>query len=212
MMCLGADKRTILLLGPGCNTMRLMHSGTKPPFGEDPAGEDIIIIDRQQKVLDFWKERGATTIRLDLGNVSEHTTGLFPALRAQVDELHAYEVLNLLGGGIHDFFSLWRFLWSCLVPDGRVWASVPHWGSEWIHAYPGRQRTYTPGLLGYLDRASDNSAQEAFPLDWPEPYDFKLVNSWVWYAAAGPEAEKPQGWNFCLRKVEAQGRPEEKPI
>ena len=182
----------LLLLGPGVSTGRLPHGSQ--PFGSDP-GDQLTVIDRDRKVLDFWREKAARCLHADLrelfGSILLRSLG-----DEAFDEVHAYEVLNLLTGDASDFFRLWRFIWDTLKPGGKVYASVPHWESQWIHAYPAPQRVYTPGLLGYLYRASSNRVQERFDSLWPEPYDFKIEEAWTVSDVAG----NLQGWHFCLVK------------
>lgn len=204
-----AASRKTLLLGPGCSTWRL-PVGSKP-FGSDPA-EQLWVVDRNVRVLKFWETRGAQVLHAglqfeDCYATTESDSKPDPLLGwldgGGFDEVHAYEILNLLPGSITEFFRLWRFIYDALAERGRVWATVPHWESQWIHAYPAPQRTYTPGLLGYLNRASANPVQEDFSDFWPEPYDFRIDNSWVLSSPDG----KPQGWHFCLMKAQKPGGP-----
>jgi len=68
-----------------------------------------------------------------------------------------------------------------MVPSGRLLASVPHWQSQWIHAWPAPQRTYTPGLLMYLDQDNHSSAAKAdFSELWPRPYNLKSHTTPIW--------------------------------
>lgn len=202
-----------LLLGPGFSTWRL-PMGSKP-FGSDPA-ERLWAVDRNPQVLKFWQGLGAEVLHAGLQFedcfATEATDSKPDPLLGWLDgggfdEVHAYEVLNILAGTTSEFFRLWRFIYDALKPGGKVWATVPHWESEWIHAYPAPQRTYTPGLLSYLNQDSKNPTRDrSFGEMWPEPYDFRIENSWVLSDAV---TGKPQGWHFCLVKPVAP--PEVKP-
>lgn len=168
-----------LLLGPGKSRHRV-HGGR---FFD--ASDNLTVIDHSQAVLDDWTE-AEKRIKADLSHPP------FGLTEGAYTEVHAYEVLNLLPGDATSFFLFWRTMWACMVPGGRFFATVPHWKSQWIHAYPAPQRTYTFGLLSYLDRADKNPAKEAFP-EWPEPYDFTVDSAYE-------VGEPPQGFIFTLKK------------
>jgi len=137
-------------------------------FSENP-DEKLTVIDYNPDVLKIWGD--ATCMKADLRQPP------FPLSGSHFDEVHAYELLNLLPGDEGAFFAFWREIWRIMVPGGKVYASVPHWESQWIYAYPSPQRVYTPGLLTYLDQDHHVVAKEAFDTLWPRPYCFKVDSS-----------------------------------
>ena len=169
-----------LLLGPGHSPHRI-HGG--PYFGSVPT-ERVTVADYSQEVLAHWGE-AELRIPVDL----RYPPFLFAS--EYYDEVHAYEVLNLLPGDEIDFFNFWRSIHDCMKPGARFFATVPHWQSQWIHAYPGPQRTYTPGLLIYLDHNAKVGEKENFSELWPPAYNFTLESA---YGAGDP----PQGFHFTL--------------
>ena len=170
-----------LLLGPGHSRHRI-HGG--PYFGSIP-NELISVADRSADILADWRE-AEKRYSVDLQQPP------FPFPPSYYDEIHAYEVLNLLPGDEIDFFNLWRSLWDTLNPGGKVFVTVPHWQSQWIHGYPAPQRVYTVGLLAYLDSDKKISAKENFEL-WEPPYNFTLESAY-------DVGEPPQGFYFTLVK------------
>lgn len=159
----------ILLLGPGRNRTRMNGDN----FGDDPT-EKLTVIDHDHRVFSEWPD--ANCITIDLSQPP------FPMLSDSFfHEVHAYEILNLLTGDERSFFAFWREIWRVMVPSGRLLASVPHWQSQWIYAWPAPQRTYTPGLLMYLDQDDHSSAAKAdFSELWPRPYNFKSHTTSIW--------------------------------
>jgi hypothetical protein len=150
----------ILLLGPGKSRSSIM--------GRNFDGENITVIERDERFRADWTN--ATYLSGDLR---------YPATirmsESSFDEVHAYEVLNLLPGTEKDFFEFWVWVWMLLRPAGQVFASTPNWKSRWIYAYPGQQRVYTPELLDYLDQGTTYNAKESFSNLWPSPFCFKPV-------------------------------------
>ena len=177
----------ILLLGPGKSRARI---DGKPEFGIVP-DEVLTVLDYDKVVLAEW-QNSAECVSCDL-----RYGHLWPLSNGSFDAVHAYEVLNLLPGDEYVFFRLWRDMWRVLKPNGRVYATTPHWQSRWIHAYPGQQRVYTPELLAYLDHGKHLTAKSDFPDLWPLPYNFVTVEAWD--VCAHPEAP-PQGFQFVLEK------------
>jgi hypothetical protein len=170
-----------LLIGPGTSRRRFL---SEEQFG-DRDDEAITVLDRGQAVLDFWEPYAKYLMKGDVRDL------VLP--ESHFDEAHAYEVLNLLPGDEKDFFRLWRRLWACMRPGGKVMATVPHYASQWVHAYPAPQRTYTLGLLYYLDHEVKVTAKENFDELWPLPYNFTLESA---YDVGQP----PQGFYFTLVK------------
>ena len=153
----------ILLLGPGTDRSRLFGA----PFTGDR--DDLWVIEKDEACRSSWPDA-----RYFVGDLSDPAKlSVLPT--THFDEIHAYEILNLLPGPPETFFDLWAWMWDILVPAGQVIASTPHWQSCFIHAYPGPQRIYTPELLGYLDCDSVLTNRENFDELWPEPYSFKPV-------------------------------------
>jgi hypothetical protein len=169
-----------LLLGPGRSRHRI-HGG--PYFGSIPT-ERITVADYSQDVLAQWGE-AELRIPTDL----RHPPFLFAP--EHYDEVHAYEILNLLPGDAFDFFNFWRSIHDCMKPGANFYATVPHWQSQWVHAYPGPQRTYTPGLLTYLDHNYNIAAKEDFDQYWPPSYNQAHPPSWE-------IGDPPQGFQFVL--------------
>lgn len=177
----------ILLLGPG-KSRRRIHGG--PEFGTVPS-ERLWVVDYDQNVLDYWLTLGAGVQKMNL--VRPPFT--FPAF-PRCAEIHAYEVINLLPGSDEDFFAFWRSMWDILLPGGEFHATVPHWRSRWIHAYPRPQRVYTMELLAHLARTTTLYAQETFAALWPEPYNFSVREAYD----VGHQEGEPHGFFFTLRK------------
>lgn len=170
----------LLLLGPGKSRARFRG----PDF--DPYLDVLTVIDFDPEAALAWPN--TLVYQFDL-------RGKFGFLlpTAGFDEVHAYELLNLLPGDETDFYRLWRQLWDAMKPGATLTATVPHWTSPWIHAYPAPQRVYTPGLLAYLDPL-DGLAHKGgeFDLLWPAPYRFSLVESL--------EDAQRKSYVFVLRK------------
>jgi hypothetical protein len=70
------------------------------------------------------------------------------------DEVHAYEVLEHLGtqGDAPSFFNTFVGIWHKLKHGGILFATVPHWLSEWAWGDPSHRRVITPGSLVFLSR------------------------------------------------------------
>lgn len=174
----------ILLLGPGTNPRRVRSD---KEF--DCKADEVYVVDRAKSAQDYWFYRGAIQLDVPL----ELSTSQFGE---DFDEVHGYEIFNLLPGDAHTFFSLWGRISRCLKKGGRVYGTVPHWESEWIYAYPGQQRVYTIPLLLYLDTTASLGAKEDFSYYWPPENDLKLVE-----AAEVLKDGKKIGLYFILEKV-----------
>jgi hypothetical protein len=69
-------------------------------------------------------------------------------------EIHAYEVLEHIGrqGDYHKFFAQFSEFWRILVPDGFLFATVPHWSSMWAWGDPSHSRVINAGSLVFLSQ------------------------------------------------------------
>ena len=133
------------------------------------------------------------------------------------DEVHAYEVLEHLGGmgDFKFFFALWRKIWRALKPEGVVCATTPWWESVWAWQDPGHRRVYSPEILTYLsqdqyEKQIGRTAMTDYRRFWPKPYDFELnttpgKESWRMTG----EDPKRAGFLFILKKK--GGEPIESP-
>src|SRR5207253_648488 len=70
------------------------------------------------------------------------------------DEIHAYEVLEHLGGQGN-----WRFFFAefteyhrILAPHGSLYAAVPAWNSFWAWGDPSHKRIINEGTLSFLSQ------------------------------------------------------------
>lgn len=161
----------ILLLGPGPSRARIdLTGGSGIRYSTfDPSADSITVIDFNPATEAAWSDADrfyAYDLRGSFGY-------LLPT--ASFDAVYAYELLNLLTGDEADFFRFWRQVWDCMKVGATLTATVPHWTSQWVHAYPGPQRTYTPGLLTYLDPSDDTPHKSGFAASWPAPYRFRLA-------------------------------------
>lgn len=175
----------ILLLGPGKQEKNLRGRVF------DPKVDTITVVDHNEEVVEWWKDRGATAYVRKL----EYDIDAAFSYDLQ-DEIHAYELLNLLP---NNFFPIWRAMWKSLKVGGTVTASVPHWRSEWIYAYPYPQKVYTVPLLMHLDQTAKLAAKEDFPVEWPRPYGFQIKEV---STISVPPANTPVGLWFEMTKVE----------
>lgn len=152
----------ILLLGPGKNRSRLLGR----PFTGDT--DNLWVIEKNDNYRRNWDDA-----RYIVGDLNDPCSIALP--HNHFDEVHGYEIFNLLPGDPADFFDLWGEIYDWLSPAGQVIGSTPNWKSRFIHAYPGQQRVYTPELLAYLDQDSVLNAKEDFSEFWPKPYCFKSI-------------------------------------
>lgn len=72
----------------------------------------------------------------------------------EVDEIHAYEVLEHIGrqGDFRSFFRHFNGLWDILKPGGLLIGSCPSHDSLWAWGDPGHTRLVTPQSFAYLTR------------------------------------------------------------
>lgn len=126
----------------------------------------------------------------------------WPVPTRYFDEVHAYEVLEHLGGlgDWQSFFALWREIWRVTKPGGYVCATTPWWESVWAWQDPGHRRVYSTELLTYLNQGEYTkqvgvTALTDYRRVWPEPYSFKLMLS-------GMSGEDPKraGFYFVLQR------------
>lgn len=70
------------------------------------------------------------------------------------DEVHAYEVLEHLGGqgDFHSFFAHFGEIYRVLKPGGLLCATVPAWDDVWAWADPSHRRVIAPQTLVFLDQ------------------------------------------------------------
>lgn len=70
------------------------------------------------------------------------------------DEIHAYEVLEHTGsqGDYKFFFAQFEEFYRILKPEGKLFATVPHWQSPWAWGDPSHTRVILPHSLVFLDQ------------------------------------------------------------
>lgn len=99
------------------------------------------------------------------------------------DEVHAYDVLHLLGmqGKERTLFANFREIYRILKPGGNLYATTPSRHSPWLWADPGTARVILSETLLFLDREKiELNKRRGTPLSdysalWP--YDFKVIAS-----------------------------------
>jgi hypothetical protein len=72
--------------------------------------------------------------------------------REDFDEVHAYEVLHLVGADARGFFAIWESIWKALKPGGLVFAMTPWWESVWAFQDPSSKQVYSHQKLEYLNQ------------------------------------------------------------
>ena len=79
----------------------------------------------------------------------------YPFKDNHFDEIHAYEVLEHCGrqGDAAYFFRQFYEFWRILVPNGRLYATVPMPSSPWAWGDPGHTRVIPKESLVYLSQA-----------------------------------------------------------
>lgn len=84
----------------------------------------------------------------------ESETNQFHFRDSCVDEIHAYEVLEHLGGQgkYHQFFWHFQEIWRVLKPGGYLCATVPSRYSPWLWGDPGHRRAILQETLIFLDQ------------------------------------------------------------
>lgn len=102
------------------------------------------------------------------------------------DELHAYEVLEHLGGlgDERAFFAHFSEIWRILKPGGHLLATCPSRFSSWLWGDPSHKRAILPESLVFLDqteymRQCDNPQTRTPMSDFRDLYqaDFRVVYS-----------------------------------
>jgi hypothetical protein len=188
-------KEKVLVLGAGRSDIQRIAVQPQECNGPFSANfERVITVDSDASA--------EPTLVLDLtsflwGFDIRRTHGMFP-------EVHAYEVLHLLGDPLRApsevFFTLWRNIWEVVEPGGLVCATTPWWESKWVFQDPSAigSQVYTPEKLWYLDQAGVNLPYMTnYSQLWPKPYSFTTR-----HAQMRGEDPKNSGFTFVLQKPE----------
>ena len=190
-------KDAVLVLGAGSRpTMNLFTGGRENLITtEDGADPTFSSYFKDVWTVDMVKEHNPRVV----WNLEDHP---WPVPHNYFDEVHAYEVLEHLGGPLGDFrgfFNIWRDIWNCLKPGGLVAATTPWWNSRWAFCDPGHCKVYSPFILHYLDQDGYSQVGKSTQTDyrqwWPSPYSFKGL-------MMGPSGEDVDlaGFVFVLQK------------
>ncbi len=126
-----------LLLGSGINNLKQI----KLPADQSWEFENLI-------TLDINPDRNPDIV-WDLNNIP------YPFADNIFDEVHAYHVLEHLGtqGDVKSFFGFFDEMYRLLKPNGRFYAIVPYWKSDWVFGDPGHTRVIHPNMLGFLKQS-----------------------------------------------------------
>lgn len=187
-------KEAVLVLGAGNSPRQTIKLGRNTEEAEALGG---LFTDNFERVVTIDIDPAASpTFVHDL----EHFP--WPVQEEAFDEVHAYEVLEHLGG-MGDwltFFFLWRQIWLVLKPGGLVCASTPWWESVWAWQDPGHRRVYSSELLTYLSQEEykkqiGNTAMTDYRRIWEPPFCFHLI-----HGSMRGENPKIAGFNFVLQK------------
>lgn len=107
----------------------------------------------------------------------------WPVGDSEFDEVHAYEVLEHLGGqgDWRAFFRHFQEIWRVLKPGGVLVATVPSWRSEWAFGDPSHTRVITPGTLLFLSRKQQDAGVGNGPMTdfrhvWTGDFDIVYSN------------------------------------
>ena len=154
----------VLLLGCGHSRQRRLMLRNYPNgsaqlvpadnYGEWPDGTQLMTWDTNPECLPssvidldrswpLWFDDHSNRHRVDIDSLEHH-----------FDEIHAYEVLEHLGtqGDVLSFFNTFVGIWMLLKKGGVLFATVPHWKSEWAWGDPSHRRVITPGSLSFLSK------------------------------------------------------------
>lgn len=115
-----------------------------------------------------WRAISVSESSAAIPNVSDRNIARTPygdIQENQFNEIHAYEVLEHLGGQGDElsFFLHFSEIWRILKPDGYLLATVPSRFSPWLWGDPSHRRAILPETLIFLDQT-----QYARQLDGPE--------------------------------------------
>jgi hypothetical protein len=181
-------KDNVLVLGAGNSSKQMVFTG-------DPEGP-----------LFSNNFKHITTIDIDPASRPDLEWDLeklpWPVPSNEFDEVHAYEVLEHLGGmGDYQFyFSLWKQIWEVLKPGGFVCATTPWWESVWAWQDPGHRRVDSLESLIYLDQKQyeaqiGKTSMSDYRRVFPPPYSLTVMQAFM-----NGENLKNAGFVFCLRK------------
>lgn len=98
----------------------------------------------------------------------------------ELDEIHAYDVLEHLGkpGDPDSFFMVFNEMYRILRPGGRLFAIVPYWKHMWSWGDPGHVRIINEGTISFLDQDAYKEVGETARTDYRYIYkgDFRILN------------------------------------
>ena len=148
-----------ILLGCGSNRVKKLH------FGRD-GWNDLVTVD-------FATSHNPDVV-WDLENLP------LPFDGNSADEIHAYDVLEHLGGqgDWKFFFNQFADFWRMLKPGGLLFAQVPAWNSIWAFGDPSHKRIINAGSLVFLSQKQYEEQVGISPMtDYREWYnaDFDIV-------------------------------------
>lgn len=188
----------VLVLGAGNSKLQRIAVA---PVGADPLGNNF-----EDNFAEVWRVDIDPSCKPDILLNLEHLPwgpppdGPLPS--DYFNEVHAYEVLEHLGGmgDVEFFFSLWKEIWRVLKPGGLVCASTPWWESLWAWQDPGHKRVYSPELLTYLSQGNykeqiGHTSMTDYRRLFPPPYSFQIGMTQM----VG-EDPKVAGFSFILVK------------
>lgn len=178
-------KERVLVLGSGRDP--------KQRIAISPAEGDKLFSDNFKEVVTV-DLKGNPTYRIDVRNTP---WTIWP--ENTFDEIHAYEVLNLL-----PFFPIWREMWKVLRPGGLVVATVPHWSSKWAWNDPATLTVYSEEKLWYLNQKK----YEEHPImtdyredSWRKPFNFEIRHALTTADSSG----EPMGFIMVAEKAIDEG-------
>lgn len=119
------------------------------------------------------------------------------------DEVHAYEVLTLVGAGASGFFQVWANIWDALKPGGLAFGMTPWWESVWAWQDPSTKQVYSQEKLNYLSQSYYKEAMTTGYNQslWRPPYSF--ITRASQQRGANP---RTAGFTFVLQKEIYEGQ------